>query len=109
MKKLLIVLVAVIVLASCAGVGNKSRVCIEDAVSHNQERSENLERMHTEARVTDSCERIRGVGAGTVEFIEHSAYFRCDTADPIDDEDYATLLSMHMSSLRSNIESCLNW
>jgi len=107
MKKLLIVLVAVIVLASCAGIPTRNRVCIEDAVKQNQERSENLERMHEEPRMNETCEEVIVEEWKNRPETENVIYFRCYVADPIDDEDYAMLLNMHMRGLRIDIGSCL--
>jgi len=116
--KYILIIILVAVLAGCAGGFGKTRTCIKDAVSHSQEKSEKLEKMHTEPKVTDSCEVItskrEGMEQELNEILErlhgefvNSTYFRCDVADPIDDEDYAHLLNMYMRSLRMDIESCL--
>jgi len=104
----IVLIVAALAIFGCAGVTKSSRFCIEDAVNRNQTKSEELDRKHSEPRVTDSCEKVKAVVSDGVETeIGDFAYFRCHTADPIDDEDYAHLLDMYMRSLRIQIESCL--
>ena len=93
----ILMIVLALAIFGCAGVERK---CVEDAVNQNQAKSEELDRIHSEPRVTDSCKQMESED-------KDYAYFVCDVADAIDDEDYAHLLDMHMRSLRMRIASCL--
>ena len=107
MKRLLLVLVAVIVLAGCAGMPTKYSTCVKNALNTHWVEREDIERLHAEPRVTESCERVEGAVFDGVSLNPNLAFFKCDVADAIEDWEHSTLLDMNTLRMRSQLRSCL--
>ncbi len=106
MKKLLIVVVAVVVLSGCAGVERK---CIEDVLANHSKEVKRLKALNNPGR--EECDLMEGSKLSEVLLSAKATdprwrFYKCNTY-VLDESELASAISWETYWLRLRIEGCL--